>query len=58
MADRKTSTKTARASRRATSEPAATEPVLLWGGNPQIAKGDGDAPVLAYIRVMPGDPLF
>ncbi len=25
------------------------EPVLLSGGNPEIAKGDGDAPVRAYI---------
>jgi hypothetical protein len=30
------------------------EPVLLAGGNPQIAKGDGDAPVQAYIAAMPG----
>jgi hypothetical protein len=29
-------------------------PVLLSGGNPQIAKGDGDAPVQAYIVAMPG----
>ena len=28
--------------------------VLLAGGNPQIAKGDGDAPVQAYIAAMPG----
>ena len=27
---------------------------LLSGGNPQIAKGDGDAPVQAYIAAMPG----
>jgi hypothetical protein len=27
---------------------------LLPGGNPQIAKGDGDAPVRAYIAAMPG----
>ena len=27
--------------------------VLLSGGNPQIAKGDGDAPVQAYIAAMP-----
>lgn len=26
---------------------------LLSGGNPQIAKGDGDAPVQAYISAMP-----
>ena len=27
---------------------------LLAGGNPQIAKGEGDAPVQAYISAMPG----
>jgi len=32
-----------------------TKPMkLLSGGNPQIAKGDGDAPVQAYIAAMPG----
>jgi len=30
------------------------KPVLLSGGNPQIAKADGDAPVRAYIAAMPG----
>ena len=30
------------------------EPVLLSGGNPQIAKGFGDSPVQAYIAAMPG----
>lgn len=30
------------------------KPVLLTGGNPQIAKADGDAPVQAYIAAMPG----
>jgi hypothetical protein len=30
------------------------KPVLLAGGNPQIAKADGDAPVQAYITAMPG----
>ncbi len=29
-------------------------PRLLAGGNPQIAKGEGDAPVAAYIAAMPG----
>lgn len=29
-------------------------PRLLSGGNPQIPKGDGDAPVKAYIAAMPG----
>jgi hypothetical protein len=28
--------------------------VLLSGGNPQIAKAAGDAPVQAYIAAMPG----
>ena len=32
----------------------AAPPVLLAGGNPQIAKADGDAPVQAYIAAMPG----
>lgn len=30
------------------------QPRLLSGGNPQIAKGYGDAPVQAYIAAMPG----
>ena len=30
------------------------KPVLLAGGNPQIAKADGDAPVQDYIAAMPG----
>jgi hypothetical protein len=29
-------------------------PILLTGGNPQIAKAAGDAPVQAYIAAMPG----
>jgi hypothetical protein len=29
-------------------------PKLLSGGNPQIAKGHGNAPVQAYIAAMPG----
>jgi len=32
---------------------AAATPVLLSGGNPQIAKGEGDAPVQAYIAAIP-----
>jgi hypothetical protein len=32
----------------------AAEPTLLAGGNPQIAKAYGDAPVQAYIAAMPG----
>jgi hypothetical protein len=30
-----------------------SKPVLLAGGNPQIAKADGDVPVQAYISAMP-----
>ena len=30
------------------------KPALLAGGNPQIAKADGDVPVQAYIAAMPG----
>jgi hypothetical protein len=32
----------------------AAKPTLLAGGNPQIAKAEGDAPVKAYIAAMPG----
>lgn len=43
--------------RKPAKDPASEEaagPVLLSGGNPQIAKADGDAPVRAYIEAMPG----
>ena len=46
---RKTPAKTAQAALR--SRP--SRPRLLSGGNPQIAKADGDAPVQAYIAAMP-----
>ncbi|ALR21086.1 DUF1801 domain-containing protein [Sphingobium baderi] len=36
------------------ANPMSSEPRLLSGGNPQIPKGDGDAPVQAYIAAMPG----
>ena len=45
----KTSIKSAKAARKT-----AAKPTLLSGGNPQIAKADGDAPVRAYIAAMPG----
>ena len=45
----------AKAARKAPAGPAgAKSVVLLSGGNPQIAKGDGDTPVQAYIAAMPG----
>ena len=50
----KAPTKSAKAAKKAAPKRAATKPVLLSGGNPQIAKGDGDAPVQAYIAAMPG----
>ncbi len=31
-----------------------SKPKLLSGGNPQIAKGEGDGPVQTYIEAMPG----
>ena len=37
--------------RKATSR--SSKPVLLAGGNPQIATADGDSPVQAYISSMP-----
>jgi hypothetical protein len=42
------------AARRVATKRVAAKPTLLSGGNPQIAKGDGDAPVQAYIAAMPG----
>ena len=42
--------KAASKSRKAVGKPKVK---LLSGGNPQIAKGDGDVPVLAYIAAMP-----
>jgi hypothetical protein len=42
--------KTSPKSKVAKSKP---KPKLLSGGNPQIAKADGDAPVQAYIAAMP-----
>ncbi|WP_192364738.1 DUF1801 domain-containing protein [Mesorhizobium mediterraneum] len=43
--------------RKATPKPQsgkAAKPTLLAGGNPQIAKAEGDVPVQAYIAAMPG----
>jgi hypothetical protein len=65
----KTIKKTAKGAKKTAAKPAARKPtrprktspksqsgevVLLSGGNPQIAKGYGDAPVQAYIAAMPG----
>jgi hypothetical protein len=52
---RKTYKKSAKAAKKTAAKPGAAKPVkLLSGGNPQIAKGYGDAPVQAYIAAMPG----
>ncbi|MCV0397626.1 MAG: DUF1801 domain-containing protein [Rhizobiaceae bacterium] len=42
------------ATTRSGARKASGDPVLLSGGNPQIPKGYGDAPVKAYIAAMPG----
>ena len=39
---------------RSQSKSRPSTPPLLSGGNPQIAKADGDVPVQAYIAAMPG----
>ena len=39
---------------KAAAKRVARKPTLLAGGNPQIAKAEGDAPVQAYIAAMPG----
>ena len=53
MAD-KTPKKSAKAAKKPAAKPVAAKPKLLSGGNPQIAKGYGDAPVQDYIAAMPG----
>jgi hypothetical protein len=53
---RKTSIKSTKVkpSKTAAAKRVAAKPALLSGGNPQIAKAYGDAPVQAYIAAMPG----
>lgn len=54
MSSRPEKPKAAKRSTTAAKKPAKPEKVvLLSGGNPQIPKGDGDAPVQAYIAAMP-----
>ena len=53
-AKKKTAKKSAKVAKKAAARPVAAKPALLAGGNPQIAKADGDAPVQAYIAAMPG----
>lgn len=56
MVKRKTTAKSsAKKANKTTPVASDSQPVkLLSGGNPQIAKGYGDAPVQAYIAAMPG----
>ena len=52
---KKLSTKSTKVAKKRASKPKAARPAKqLSGGNPQIAKGYGDAPVQAYIAAMPG----
>ena len=50
----KTPKKASRVAKKAAANPDAARTTLLAGGNPQIAKADGDAPVEAYIAALPG----
>ncbi|AUW42929.1 DUF1801 domain-containing protein [Rhizobium leguminosarum] len=50
----KTSKTAAKVTKKTAAKPDTAEPTLLSGGNPQIPKGYGDAPVQAYIAAMPG----
>jgi hypothetical protein len=49
-----TSRKSPKVAKKGSAKQVVVKPALLAGGNPQIAKGDGDAPVQAYIAAMPG----
>ena len=51
---KRTSKKSAKVAKKVAAKRVATKPTLLTGGNPQIAKAEGDAPVQAYIAAMPG----
>src|SRR5262245_54308285 len=49
----KTSKASAKAAKKAAAKRVGAKPARLAGGNHQIAKADGDAPVRAYIAAMP-----
>jgi len=51
---KQTSIKSKKVAKKDGVKPDAAKPPLLAGGNPQIAKADGDAAVQAYIAAMPG----
>ncbi|MEO8270221.1 MAG: DUF1801 domain-containing protein, partial [Aureliella sp.] len=48
-----TSKESAKSRKKTKDKQVATKPTLLSGGNPQIAKADGDNSVQAYIAAMP-----
>ncbi|MDE2815777.1 MAG: DUF1801 domain-containing protein [Chloroflexota bacterium] len=50
----KTAQKPKKAAKKPLPRSADGKVALLSGGNPQIAKADGDAPVQKYIKYMPG----
>ena len=55
MSSRKSESRSVKSGAQTKPEAGGGKPVkLLSGGNPQIAKADGDAPVQAYIAAMPG----
>jgi hypothetical protein len=43
-----------KSAKKSAAKRAGAKPTVLTGGNPQIAKAEGDAPVQAYIAAMPG----
>ena len=51
---KKATTTKATTTKTPTKKPTTGKPLLLAGGNPQIPKGEGDAPVQAYLAAMPG----
>jgi hypothetical protein len=51
---RRPAVKAAKPRKAASKSSKSAKPKLLSGGNPQIAKGYGDAPVQAYIAAIPG----
>ena len=50
----KTSKASAKVAKKVAAKRVVAKPALLAGGNPQIAKAEGDTPVQAYIAAMPG----
>jgi hypothetical protein len=53
----RTSEKSPKVAKKAATKHVTVKPALLSGGNPQIAKADGDAPVQAYIAADPSENL-